>query len=173
VIDGLKKVPPVFVVVYERADLSIARLVRPSVRRKGALIAFRAERRPKQPAHEVLTKNDGQHPLEHRNVDPLSFAMALPMEEPRAYRRCQLQAHHAISEDYGCVSRLLAPRAQRKPRNPAHPLDQVIVRRPWTIGTALTEAKCTHVDNARLHLSDFLVGKSEPSHRLRTYVVDE
>ncbi len=88
-------------------------------------------------------------------------------------KRCEsdLQPDNPIGQYDRRISRFLRPRFQRKPGEAGHTLNEIVISRPGRIGSALAEAKRTHVNQLFIDLTDLFVRKAKSGHGLGTDVV--
>ena len=171
--DDLEVSGPLLVVVDQRADIAILRLVRPPVGGEHARVARLAMLRLEGVAAEMLAEHDLQQVLEHRHVDPLAFSRLLSVVERRAHRARHLLADRAVRDDDRRVARCFRALHLEERRNPRRALDEIVVRRIRRVRPALAVAEAADVDDARIHRPHIRVGELEPRHRLRSDVVDQ
>lgn len=119
----------------------------------------------------MFAEHDREQAFVHRHVDALSFARQITMVQRRERCEGDLQADDPIGQYDRRISWFLRARFQRKPGEAGHPLNEIVISRPGRIRSALAEAKCTHVNQLFIDLTDIFVRKAKSSHGLGTDVV--
>src|SRR5919198_1946168 len=148
--DHLEVGGTLLVVVDERADIAVLRLVRPAVGREHPGVAWLALLWLVGVAAEMLAEHDLQQVLEHRYVDALSLARLLPVVERRRYDACDLLADGAVGDDDGRIARRLGALHLEQRRDAGRALDEIVVRCLGGIRAALAVAEAADVDDTRI-----------------------
>jgi len=139
---------------------------------RGVDVAFRARHRALGEPPGGLSRQQGDLPADHRRVDRLPEAGPRPRMERRGDREG--------GEHPGDHVRLGDPDHRRHPirlageaHDPAHPLDDEVVRRPGPPRAVLAEPGDLAVDRARVQRGDALLREPESGHRPRTEILDD
>ncbi|SPA23071.1 hypothetical protein CBM2633_B90362 [Cupriavidus taiwanensis] len=171
--DQGQELAPLLVVVEQHAQVAVPGPVRATMLVEDAGVAAGADRRLEgQPAH-VVAQDELRHGLEHRHVDRLALAAAFAVEQPCGDGVDRGQADDTVGDRAGRVARHVAAGQLRQRGNRNRALDQVIVGGLGRVRAALPVAVQAYVQDARIHLRDFLVAQVQPRHRLRAHVVDQ
>src|SRR5262245_10515779 len=171
--DDIEERLPLLVVVDQRADVAVLRLVGPPVGREDAQVAGLAVLRLEAVTAEMVAEHDLKKVFEHRNVDALALAGLLAAVEGGADRAGNLLADGAVGHDHRRVARLGGALPLQQVGQAGGSLDEIVVGRLGGIGTALAVAEAAGIDDPRVDLLHVVVGKPQARHGLRADVVDQ
>src|SRR6516225_3785757 len=159
-------------VVARNTDVTVLGGKRPAMRRQHPRIAEPLFGFGEDAVPEMVDEVEGDHRLEHRNMDFLPFAGALAVKQRHADRRGENIAADLVAYRHRHIAGFATDAAVERGKT-ALPLDHVVEGRAVAMHRLLAEAGGGGVDEARVAGRERIVVDAEPFRRAQPHVVDE